>query len=815
MKRFLWGLLLVLSMLAGTASAQTAVWRQPWDNRSTTMWSAKTTDGSIDQEIADDFDLIGRIDSLFVQGGYITYFNSPTMNLQGAYVRFYASQNGVPGALQYEQFVPGSAIATTRDEVGNMSMQMALPASFTASGKHFVSVQAVADMGWSWHSANTASPKGAFMMTRDRKAGTGWSVPNQSDAALVLFGAITGAPRLDSVSDLSMVRSGRVRIFGTNFGEVRNGGRVVIGGIDAIVSRWTMTTIHAYVPEAAALGSNTVQVVTATGGSVPATLNVTSRTSPGGRAKWRFQADSIQITSKPLVGPDGTVYVMDDYAHLYALTPDGGLKWMTVAGGQGSRLTQGSDGTLYTMADGRLTAIRPDGTLKWIFTHPDMSWTVSGPTVGPDGNIYGVVQNGLGFFSVTPTGQLRWSNPRVGDRTPRGHAIVFSNGQAYINHRHLDYPNQELQAYGMADGRLRWVRDADSSSQPLIGPSGRIYVENLMGVWYSVIYNPDGSVFLNREGSIGPRSFSPDLSKLYTRAFQSTQLAALNSLTLNSIWTYTSSSFIAGPTADPFDRILLSQSYTNYGTSQSLMAVTTGGQYLWREELPFENGGYVQLSTSPAFSPDGQTAYLGTIIPAQDMRNGYCYLYAFGLDTTATTQLSSLSLSPSTVNEGGSSTGTVRLTAAAPAGGAVVTLSSDNAVAKVPAAVTIPAGATSATFTVTTGTVQFSQGSMIRATYNGVATSANLMINDVAAPVTDTVRISRAEFSRRTLRVEASSTVASSTLRVYNATTGALIGTLANRSGRYSGSFSMATAPQTINVRSSDGGSATATVTVR
>jgi hypothetical protein len=55
---------------------------------------------------------------------------------------------------------------------------------------------------------------------------------------------------------------------------------------------------------------------------------------------------------------------------------------------------------------------------------------------------------------------------------------------------------------------------------------------------------------------------------------------------------------------------------------------------------------------------------------------------------------------------GASAQGTATLTAAAPAGRAVITLSSSNtAVATVPASVTVAAGSTSATFTVTTQAV--------------------------------------------------------------------------------------------------------------
>jgi hypothetical protein len=91
--------------------------------------------------------------------------------------------------------------------------------------------------------------------------------------------------------------------------------------------------------------------------------------------------------------------------------------------------------------------------------------------------------------------------------------------------------------------------------------------------------------------------------------------------------------------------------------------------------------------------------------------------------------LVSLSLNPnSVVGLLGTSTGTVTLNAPAPAGGAVVTLSDNSAACNRPATVTIPAGATSATFTVTTGLVVITTTCTVTGTYQGTSRSANLQV---------------------------------------------------------------------------------------
>ena len=90
--------------------------------------------------------------------------------------------------------------------------------------------------------------------------------------------------------------------------------------------------------------------------------------------------------------------------------------------------------------------------------------------------------------------------------------------------------------------------------------------------------------------------------------------------------------------------------------------------------------------------------------------------------------LASLTLNPANVIGGQSSTGTVTLTAPAPAGGAQVFLSSSNGAASVPSSVTVLAGATSATFTINTSFVLMSTSATISATYNGTTRTATLGI---------------------------------------------------------------------------------------
>lgn len=99
--------------------------------------------------------------------------------------------------------------------------------------------------------------------------------------------------------------------------------------------------------------------------------------------------------------------------------------------------------------------------------------------------------------------------------------------------------------------------------------------------------------------------------------------------------------------------------------------------------------------------------------------------------------VASVTLDPSTVTGGVSSTGTVTLRNTAPSGGAVVALASSNSVlAVVPSSVTVVAGQISATFPVNTASVTATQTVVISATYEDVTESATLTINPAASTAT-------------------------------------------------------------------------------
>ena len=172
------------------------------------------------------------------------------------------------------------------------------------------------------------------------------------------------------------------------------------------------------------------------------------------------------------------------------------------------------------------------------------------------------------------------------------------------------------------------------------------------------------------------------------------------------------------------------------GGSSSQATVTLNG--------PAPTGGLVVTlsSSDPAAQvpasvtvPAGSTSATFTITTSAVLQQVAATITASANGTSVTGTLTVLAptleklvLTPPTVPGGQTATGTLNLTLPAPAGGSVVSLSSDNAAAVVPATATIPAGATTTTFTITTKAVPQTVNVTIKATLAGLDQLARLEV---------------------------------------------------------------------------------------
>ena len=625
------------------------VWQQLINFSDFSDWGPSQYPGS---EIADDFDVVGTISRIDVNG-YGAYTGDANFN--GVYVRFYTyGADNMPGAMQAEYYIP-KGDPRILNRVSSADFQLDLGSPFQASGKHFVVVQVNSSSAWYWRSANENAPRNTPLFYRSSPTAP-WThtVPvlgtANCDAAFTLYGtrALT-VPQISSLSATTLAQAGRLKISGSGFGDEQGTGLVKIGGVTAPVSNWTDSLITAYVPDAAAIGSDTVQVITSGGTSNSLSLQVTARPGTVGHVKWRFMADDLYIQGRPAVASDGTVYAIGVKGHLYALTPVGGVKWIfRIANANALQpVSVGADGTIYFASVATVYAVNPDGTLKWTFTDPGSAIVFAGPTVGPDGNIYGATSDvgrpgGLGAFVLSPTGQLLSNRPGLSTRFGYSNIeVAFGPSQWYFTNNSTGGVGNAGSIWAFSLGGTNLVWNQGGVGQPRVQPSGNVVVGDGNPIHPGLNdFNQSGSLVWKALGENTPNDAQTAVDvgidgSVYvgTLAFGiGSHFTALNSDgTIR--WQYRDDGIASAPAVSPLNNLALFSAYDISAPSR-VTALSTTGQLLWTENLPAENGGYVRSYSTPRFAPDGATAYVGTDVNDY-AADPYSYLYAF--DTTSGT----------------------------------------------------------------------------------------------------------------------------------------------------------------------------------
>jgi hypothetical protein len=190
---------LLASWLPAQGGSQ-LLWSNPWSNY-TTIPSRVWTSPQSDLEAADDFDLQGTITRIVVDANGCFQCVPPVVT--GATVRFYAWNNGAPGNLLQQTFVPAGSPALLYDPLVPETVDITLPTPFLATGRHFLSVQMHFQGGGNW--SIWISAMNAFRLSnarvRDRLTNGPWTtpvvstaypVPVYADLTFQLFGQLTG-----------------------------------------------------------------------------------------------------------------------------------------------------------------------------------------------------------------------------------------------------------------------------------------------------------------------------------------------------------------------------------------------------------------------------------------------------------------------------------------------------------------------------------------------------------------------------------------------------------------------------------------------
>lgn len=370
-----------------------------------------------------------------------------------------------------------------------------------------------------------------------------------------------------------------------------------------------------------------------------------------GRVKWRFKLQGDYSLHSPGVAPDGTIYVSLPEGKLYAVTPAGTQKWIFQAGLGGAvygPVSVATDGTIYVAglvqnpggsgATGAVFALNPDGTLKWKFSATGNA-LIAGPNLGPDGNIYAVAEfPGIGLFSLTPTGQLRFKTGSFGEYGALGQEIAFGSGQLYFAFDMVGMGSPgSLFGYTLAGAKRFQATNGADNAQAAVGPNGNVVLETFpTGTGLSLTsYTPSGSVAWSYYKFPGNTEEHPDVGPDNT-AYTVRNLGTLLALdpSGHEKWKFVDTTIMFAPRVRLQNDLVFMGGRITYGAPGYFQAVSATGTPLWRVALPDEPGfppyGQLVPMTRPVFSPDGNTGY-GVTDVAGDGANPYCFLYAIDL----------------------------------------------------------------------------------------------------------------------------------------------------------------------------------------
>jgi outer membrane protein assembly factor BamB len=393
-------------------------------------------------------------------------------------------------------------------------------------------------------------------------------------------------------------------------------------------------------------------------------LSQFSTSANPGLEKWAFAADNV--LAYPVIGADGTIYAGSIDHDLYAVNPDGSLKWKFATGNYitGSPAI-GADGTIYTGSqDGNVYALTDGGqgvvTEKWAFTTGGQVYF--SPTIGADGTIYVGDQeyvptnsnpSASHLYALTDNGSSvsqKWAF--VAGGAVQSAPAIGADGTIYVGSNYNGDSSGYLNAVN-ADGSEKWefLLGNVIAGSPAIAADGTIYIgETSYQDFYAVTDGGQGVVTAkwmvtpNTQGITSP-AIGAD-GTIYVGA--GGELCALNPADGSQKWGFFGSSN-GGVSAAP----AIGADGTIYvgAFDDTLYALTDGGQGVVNQKWAFVTGGAVG---APAISHNG-TVYIG------DTDDN---LYSVGIPSPSSTATASATATP-TVTATATATATPTATATA------------------------------------------------------------------------------------------------------------------------------------------------------
>ncbi len=252
-----------------------------------------------------------------------------------------------------------------------------------------------------------------------------------------------------------------------------------------------------------------------------------------GKVVWTFSEENFVFEESGIViGTDGIIFFTarirgtEGYHALYALNPDGSLKWKQKLNGTNTDWSPtpiiGRGETIYVIRqNGRFYSFDKNGTINKNIDTPTSNYTF-GPGLGLDDVFYFVDVTGS-IYALNEDGSVKWSNKNLTDLyIPGSYSLSFSPDGSTLYAALLD---SSLNAINSEDGTILWKLKIGYnllSSAPLVDSDNHIYFpfkDSEKGFILCSV-NSDGSIRWKSEDNVGYMA-SPHMDKngnIYTHA---------------------------------------------------------------------------------------------------------------------------------------------------------------------------------------------------------------------------------------------------------------------------------------------------------
>lgn len=447
------------------------------------------------------------------------------------------------------------------------------------------------------------------------------------------------------------------------------------------------------------------------------------------------------IIACPAFAANGAIYIGTCDNNLYALNPaNGNTLWTFKTGGHVEcSPAVGPDGSVYINGDdGFIYAINgATGAQIWNFNTKDViafaPSIVSSPAIGSNGMLYvGSDDFNLRAFNAV-TGALVWMNPIAA--SIQASPAIGPDGTVY-----LGPDDGNVYAINGATGALIWgsKMKGSSSSSPALGPDGSIYIADSVNVLkiqsvsgIALTLNPIavaggnsavGTVYLNNPAApdgvvVALASNTQGVTvpaSVFVAGGKTSANFMVNTVPVNNGITATIAANLFGMTATakllvaPVQLVALNLASSaitggtgTYGTVTLNVPAAPGGALVALQSA--SPVGVPQSILVPAGQMSATFPITSQVVKSPAKRPVYASLNGVTKFLTLTVlpaDLYSVSVNPSSVGVGGTSTGTVTLTGAAYTGGITINLASSATYVKVPKSVTVSGGGSIATFNI-------------------------------------------------------------------------------------------------------------------